>query len=143
MESTKPVRTLTSHLTSLAPFETANESSTLAIAHSFASLPSSLLFSKSAIPVRLTGWLPPQIVKGVAGGKNIQEAAASELKPESLVGPGLRESAARSLLAFLGAARGSLYSVNAFLEEVFRCYRCVHPLMFLTTSLTENVVDMG
>ena len=40
-----------------------------------------------------------------------------------LVGSGLRQTAARVLLAFLGAANGSQYSVNVFLEELTRCYR--------------------
>ena len=40
-----------------------------------------------------------------------------------LVGDGLRQTAARVLLAFLGAANGSQYSVNVFLEELTRCYR--------------------
>lgn len=45
----------------------------------------------------------------------------------SLLGPGRRASAARALLAFLGAAKGSLYSVNSLVEEVFKCYRYILP----------------
>ena len=45
----------------------------------------------------------------------------------ALVGDGLNQSAARLLLAFMGAAHGSYFSVNSFIEEAFLCYRWLLP----------------
>ena len=41
----------------------------------------------------------------------------------ALVGEGLKATSSRLLLAFMGAAHGSYFSVNSFVEETFESYR--------------------
>lgn len=53
---------------------------------------------------------------------NTQSSPMDENQEIRLIGNELPQRAARSLLAFLGAAQGSQYSVNAFVEELFSCY---------------------
>lgn len=91
----------------------------------FAGRPALLSFALRACSVSY----PLQIVKGSVEGSTDLNQPSSEAEGNSIgdgqqaTAPDLKRAADTALLAFMGAAKGSLYSVTALLEELFSCYR--------------------
>lgn len=74
-----------------------------------------------------SAWFKETFRDIIEGTKETEDGEQAPVQRDTfsraIVGDGLHHSASRLLLAFMGAAHGSYFSVNSFIQEAFLCYR--------------------